>query len=404
MSTSLLYHAFGVRGYRYVRTEYREGQVRFTVVPSGEEPLRCPHCGSPQVIRRGQRWRAYRAVPIGGRPVWIELPVQRVGCLRCGLVRQVKVSFAEGRRSYTRRFERYALELCRVMTIQDVAEHLQVSWGTVKDIHKRHLRRQFSHPKLRHLKWIAIDEISVGHGQRFLTVVLDLCSGAVVFVGQGRGAATLQSFWHRLRRSRARLQAVATDMLPAYIASVLENLPEAQLVFDRFHVIKLYNEKLSQLRRDVQREAEAMGKNVLKGTRWLLLKNPENLDASRDEPKRLREALKLNQPLATAYYLKEDLRQFWEQPDQGTARHVLGDWIARAARSGIRMLCQFARTLQRHAYGLLAWYKHPISTGPLEGVNNKIKTLQKRAYGFRDHQYFMWRIYGLHETKYALLG
>ena len=404
MSTSLLYHAFGVKGYRYVRTEYRDGQVRFTAEPASREPLRCSHCGSQDLVRRGQRWRAYRGVPIGGRPVWIELPVQRVGCRRCGLVRQVKVPFVEGRRSYTRRFERYALELCRVMTIQDVAEHLEVSWGTVKDIHKRHLRRQFSRPRLGHLKWIAIDEISVGHGQRFLTVVLDLCSGAVVFVGQGRGAATLQPFWSRLRRSRARVRAVATDMLPAYIAAVLENLPEAQIVFDRFHVIKLYNEKLSGLRRDLQREAETMGKKVLKGTRWLLLKNPENLDSSRQEPQRLGEALKLNEPLATAYYLKEDLRQFWEQPDKASARRALSDWIARAARCGIRMLRMFARTLERHAYGLLAWYEHPISTGPLEGVNNKIKTIQRRAYGFRDHQYFIWRIYGLHETKYALLG
>ena len=182
MSTSLLYHAFGVKGYRHVRTEYRHGQVRFTVQPGGNEPLRCPHCGSPEVIRRGQRWRACRGIPIGGRAVWIQLPVQRVGCRRCGLVRQVKVPFAEGRRSYTRRFRRYALQLCRVMTIQDVSEHLGVSWGTVKDIHKRHLRRRFSRPRLQNLKWLAIDEISVGHGQRFLTVVLDLCSGAVVFV------------------------------------------------------------------------------------------------------------------------------------------------------------------------------------------------------------------------------
>jgi transposase len=319
-------------------------------------------------------------------------------------VRQVKVAFAEGRRSYTRRLERYALELCHVMTIQDVAEHLNVSWGTVKDIHKRYLRRRFSRPKLRHLKWIAIDEISVGRAGRFVTVVLDLASGAVVFVGQGCAKATLQPFWSKLRRSRARLQAVATDMGPSYIAAVLENVPKAQLVFDRFHVVKLYNEKLSDLRRDVQREALAMGKQVLKGTRWLLLKNPENLDASRDEPGRLAEALKLNAPLAMAYYLKEDLRQFWDQSDQCAARHVLTDWIARAATSGVRMLQSFARTLERHAYGLLAWYKHPISTGPLEGINNKIKTIQKRAYGFRDREYFMWRIYGLHETRYALLG
>ena len=185
---------------------------------------------------------------------------------------------------------------------------------------------------------------------------------------------------------------------------MLEHLPQATVVFDRFHVIKLYNEKLSQLRRQVQNGAEALARTVLKGTRWLLLKNPENLDPAKNERERLDEALRLNQPLATAYYLKEDLRQFWEQPDRAAAERFLDDWIARAQASGITVLKKFAQTLQLYRFGLVAWYTQPISTGPLEGTNNKIKTLQRRAYGYRDQDYFTLRIYGLHETKYALVG
>lgn len=251
---------------------------------------------------------------------------------------------------------------------------------------------------------IAIDEICVGRGLRFLTIVLNLKTGAVIFVGQGKGKDALEPFWKRLGSRKRTIQAVAIDMSPAYLSAVSEHLPMTAVVFDRFHVIKLYNEKLTDLRRQVQNGAEAMAKEVLKGTRWLLLKNPQNLDAGKNELAKLEEALRLNKPLATAYYLKEDLRQFWEQPDKEAARSFLDDWIARAQASGITMLKKFARTLNICRFGLLAWYDHHISTGPLEGTNNKIKTIQRRAYGYRDREYFTLRIYGLHETKYALVG
>ena len=403
MSTSLLYSGFGIRGYRYVRTQYEGGQVVFAIVQEPGE-LRCPRCGSRDVIRRGQVPRRFRALPIGSKGVWIDLPVQRVECRSCGVVQQVQVQFADQRRSYTSSFERYAVDLCRWMTIQDVADHLGVSWDMVKDMHKRYLWSRFRNPNLRGLTYIAIDEICVGHGQRYLTIVLDIQTGAVIFVGQGKGKDALKPFWRRLGCRKKTIKAVAIDMSVAYLSAVLEHLPKAAVVFDRFHVVKLFNEKLSDLRRQVQNGAEALGKKALKGTRWLLLKNPQNLDAGKNEHARLEEALRLNQPLATAYYLKEDLRQFWEQPDKRTARRFLSDWIARAEASKITMLKKFARTLRIYRFGLLAWYDHPISTGPLEGTNNKIKTLQRRAYGYRDQQYFTLRIYGLHETKYALVG
>lgn len=334
MSTSLLYHAFGIRGYKYVRTDYPDGQVIFTL-RQAPETCRCPACGSTRVQSRGHVERRFRSLPIGSRTTAIVLPIPRVECRACGVVRQVEVPFADPRRSYTRAFERYALELSRRMTIRDVARHLNVSRDMIKDIQKRDLSRRYARVKLKHLRRIAVDETAVGKGHRYLTIVMDLESGAVVFVGDGKGADALKPFWRRLRPSRAKIEAVAMDMSAAYRGAVSTHLKEAVIVFDHFHVVKLFDERLSDLRRALYREAtDVMHKGVLKGTRWLLLKNPENLDAEKDEKHRLEEALKLNQPLATAYYMKEDLRRFWEQPGKRFATAFLDGWIGRAEASG----------------------------------------------------------------------
>ena len=404
MSTSLLYHGFGIRGYRYVKTEYEGGGMTVHI----SQPLdrcRCANCGSANVASKGASERRFRSLPLGRKPIAVVLPVPRVACRDCGVIRQAPIVFAEPRRQHTRSFARYALELSRLMTIQDVAMHLGVSWDVVKEIQKQDLQRRFGKPKLKHLRRLAIDEISVGKGHRYVTVVLDLESGAVVYVGEGKGGDALTAFWKRLRSSGAKIEAVATDMSPAYIEAVTTHLPQASLVFDRFHVMKLFNDKLSDLRRELHREAtDGLHKEVLKGTRWLLLKRPENLDPKRNEPARLEEALQLNRPLATAYYLKEQLAEAWEQEDEAEARVFLLDWIAQAETSGVRMLLKFAQTLRAHAWGILAWYDHPISTGPLEGTNNKIKTMKRQAYGYRDQEFLKLKIYAIHEAKYALVG
>jgi len=291
------------------------------------------------------------------------------------------------------------------MTIQDVARHLGLSWDTIKDIQKRDLQVRFARPKLRNIRLLAIDEIAILKGHRYLTVVMDLESGCVVFVGDGKGADALLPFWKRLSRSGAKIEAVAIDMSPAYIEAVKTNLPNATIVFDHFHVIKAFNDKLSDLRRELFRETtEKLHKQVLKGTRWLLLKNPENLDETRNERQRLNEALAVNQPLAAAYYLKEELRLIWSQRNETEAKNSLKSWIAKAEASGIRILQKFARTLEIHRYGILAYYRHRISTGPLEGMNNKIKTMKRQAYGYRDIPFFKLKIMAIHEAKYALLG
>lgn len=404
MSASLLYHALGVRGYRHLKTEYVGGEVIFTI-EQPRELYRCPACGSENVIGRGQNVRRFRTVPIGRKPVYLAMAVPRVECHECGVVRQVKIGFADPRVTYTKAFHQYALELSQYMTIQDVADHLGISWDVIKDIQKADLKRRFDKPKLKHLRRIAIDEIATAKGHVYMTIVLDLESGVVVHVGSGKGGDALKDFWIRLRCSGAKIEAVATDMSPAYIDAVTSHLPGARLVFDRFHVIKLYNDKLSDLRRAMYRElTDKMQKDALKGVRWLLLKRQEHLDPSRDEPKRLEEALRLNAPLATAYFLKEELNEIWEQEDEETAQALLMEWITYAESTGIDVLHRFAKTLRLHAWGILAYYDHPISTGPLEGTNNKIKTMKRQAYGFRDQEFFRLKILGLHQTKYALVG
>jgi transposase len=404
MSTSLLYHGFGLVGYKYIRTRYEKGTIIFKVRQDRFD-ICCPNCQSKRFVFRGKKLRQFRSIPIGSKQVFIEFEVPRIMCLACKVIRQAEIAFSKKRRTFTKAFERYVLELSRHMTILDISRHLKTSWGMIKDIQKKYLSKRYFRPSLKNIDLIAIDEISIGKGHKYLTVVLNLGTGAVIFVGEGKGADALKPFWRRIKRFKSKIKAVAIDMSPAYIAAVLDNLPDAAIVFDSFHVIKYFNDKLSDFRRALYNEVKDQDeKKILKGTRWLLLKNPENLNNEKNESNRLNQALELNKPLATAYYMKEELRQFWKQPDKAAAEKHIQQWIKTAASTKIPMLQKFANTVARHKFGIINFYDHRISTGPLEGTNNKIKTLQKQAYGFRDHEFFKLKIYGLHETKYALVG
>jgi transposase len=382
-------------------------------VPGGievtiEQPrdrCRCAVCGGENVILKGAKTRRFHAPPMGSKHVTIVFDVPRVECRDCGSVRQVEIAFARPMRRHIRAFGRYVLDLLENMTCEDVAEHLGVSWGMIRDIEKEHLKRRYDKPRLKDVKRIAIDEIAVRKGHKYMTIVLDLDTGHVIFVGDGRGGDSLLPFWKRLRRSGAVIEAVATDMSPAYIAAVEEALPDAVFVFDRFHVIKLFNDKLTALRRRLYRDLKDSDERAaLKGVRWLLLRRQENLDPEKSEPERLARALELNGDLAAAYFLKEELSEIWEQDDYDTAEGMLLDWIQYAESLQITELADFANTLRRHAIGILAHYDCPITTGPLEGTNNKIKTMKRQAYGFRDMDYFKLKILALHRTRYALVG
>lgn len=289
-----------------------------------------------------------------------------------------------------------------MMTVSDLAAVTGLGWDTVKNIIKGRLEKDYGHPHLKELQRLSIDEIYLGRRKKFYTLVIDLDSGRIVWAAPGRGGDTLRKFWRALRLSKAKIKAVAMDMSPAYWAAVREHLPGAAIVFDRFHIIKLVNEKLDDLRRDLVHEAEGLMKKTVKGLRWLLLMRRENVDAER-LPK-LEEALKHNEPLSVGYLLKEALGLLWDQPSYQRMRSFLHEWCAWAAESGVRQMMELAKTLLVHKSGILSWWKHRINNGRMEGINNKIKTLLRQTYGLRDERYFVLRLYGLHHSRHELLG
>jgi transposase len=255
---------------------------------------------------------------------------------------------------------------------------------------------------LKELKRLSIDEIYVGRRKKFYTLVIDLDSGRIVWVAHGRGGDSLRKFWRALRLSKARIEAVSMDMSPAYWSAVLEHLPEAAIVFDRFHIAKLVNEKLDDCRREMVREATGPMQQTVKGVRYLLLMRRDNVDESRLP--QLQAALKHNEPLNTGYLLKEALNLLWEQPSYDLMKSYLRQWCAWALASGVCQMQQLGKTLLGHASGILAWWKHRISNGRMEGINNKIKTLLRQTYGLRDERFFTLKLYALHHARPTLLG
>jgi transposase len=370
--------------------------------------LKCPNCKSRRVIRYGHKQRIFKLLPVGKKKTEMIIRIPRLLCRDCNSVRQPDLPFAEPRKHYARSLERFAIDLCRIATISDVAELTGLSWDTVKDIHKKHLRRKCKSYDLKKVHYIAIDEIHLGKKRKFVTLVLDLVTGRVLHIGNGKGKDALKGFWRRLKRSGADIKAAATDMASGYMAAVLEHLPQADLVLDHFHLVKWFNDKLSLLRRQLYNEAAQMEKSVLKGSRWLLLKAPENLkahgDSTKDERVRLQQALELNQPLAMAYYMKERLRLLFQLTDRDKADAELVSWIKQAQSSGIRMLKDAAGKLLAWKPFILNACKHQISTAKLEATNSKIGTLQRNAYGYRDEEYLKLRIYNVHASTYALTG
>ena len=284
------------------------------------------------------------------------------------------------------------------MTLSDVAKLTCLSWATVKTITKTHLVKDYGKPALRDVRYLGIDEIHLGPKKRFYTIVIDLH----LWVKPGRGKAALRGFWRRVRVAQAQIKAVAIDMSGAYWSAVLEHLPEAALVFDKFHILKLMNERLDDLRREMVREAEGPLKLKIKGTRFLLLRNPKNLTTA--QIPKLEQALHLNEPLLLAWYLKEELRELWNQASRPQMTAFLEDWCAKAGQTGIGQMLKMAKTLRTHAAGILAYADHPITSARLEGINNKIKTLTKRSYGFHDENFFILKLLSLHHSKYKLLG
>ena len=319
----MLYHAFGVReGYDYVGTQYQDGCIRF-VLSIRPDWIQCPGCGSRDIARKGRRFRELQTVPIGLKPVFLVTEVPQCHAA-CGKRFEVTPPLAPAYAHYTHRLEAFVNDLRGLMAVSDLAALTGLSWDTVKDIIKKALEKGCGHPRLKDLRSLSMDEIYLGRQKKFYTLVIDLESGRIVYVAKGQGAAALSKFWRALRLSKARIAAVTMDMSAACWAAVAENLPEAAVVFDRFHLVKLVNEKLDDLRRAMVREATGLMKKAVKGIRYLLLTRRENVGP--DQLPRREEALKTNEPLNIGYLLKEALGLLWSQRSRQDMADFLKEW------------------------------------------------------------------------------
>ena len=345
MNSSFLYHAWGLYTHECTCEEYKGNRIILHV--QAKDRIRCcPCCGACSVVKNGYRLRDFVGLPIGGKRVTIRMKVQRYKCKECDFDQQENIPFATSSRSYTHRFAKYVVDLLRGMTLQDVSNHLGVSWDTIKEIHSSYLERHYSPPSLDGVENIGIDEFAVEKGHVYKTIVVDLDSGRVIYVGEGKGTKALKKFWRKVKRKNIKIKHVATDLSAAFIASVMENCPDTVHVFDHFHVVKLMNEKLDDIRRKVySMEKDINKRKVLKGTRYLLLGNGEDI-FDKQHKTRLENALAMNEPLSKAYYLKEQLRQIWLQSTKDMAEKVLDDWIRQSEQSKIAQLQKMAVTVK----------------------------------------------------------
>lgn len=398
MNSSFLYHAFGLQGLKCTSEQYK-GKTLVLNVEYRKRQKVCPKCGQRHLVKNGYRIREFLGLPIGSKKTVIRMKVQRYKCKDCDYDQQEHIPFATGSRSYTHRFAKYIVELLKIGTLKDVANLLSVGWDMVKEIHSTYLQNHYSPPSLKGVENIGIDEFAVRKGHVYKTIVVDLDTGRIIYVGNGKGMDALDDFWKKVRKKGIVIKNVATDLSAAFISSVMENAPQATHVFDHFHVVKLMNEALDDIRRTQYNEEKDLNKRkVIKGTRYLLLRNGKDVFDS-EYKTRLDNALAMNEPLSKAYYLKEGLREVWQQTTKEQAETVLMDWVKQAQGSKIKQLVKMANTMMAYRTGILAWYDCHISTGKVEGINNKIKVMKRVAYGFRDEEYFKLRLFALHDCR-----
>jgi transposase len=398
MSTRELYHNQGGKSLTYESFETADGKTTY-VCSIPDNKLVCPVCKSNNIIKRGIRYRIVKGVPVGQREVYLKIKINRIYCNRCGILRQVVPSIAEPYKSYTKRFQKCVIEDSHRMSIKSLCARYKICWDACYEIIIDDLKKRYAKIDLSNLCFLAIDEISYKRGHKYLTIVINYVLGNIIYVGEGKGAESLDDFWKQLGPIRSKkIKAVSIDMGRNYISAVQNNLPKAKIIFDHFHIVKLFNDHLSRIRRKIFNNATKEGKKVLFGVRWLLLKNPENLMLSRNEPERLKAALELNKDLYTAYLLKEELRMIWKQTDKIHASAKIDEWIQIAKNSCINDLIKMGESLDRYRYGILNWYDYQINSGKLEGLNNKIKVLMRTSYGLRNIDNLKYRLYAIHES------
>ena len=400
MPASLLYHSNQIENIQVKNVEYFSDKIVFEVLYQPIKPL-CPCCLHDKNSLKGSKIRTLRMAPLGIKAAFLSVEIHRLKCLNCETVWWPPLPFANPKKRVTLSFETYVINLMRFSTIEHVARFLGVSWGTIKGIHKAYLKNEYKNPSLETLQYIGVDEFSIRKGHKYMTIFINLETGEIIHAVEGKSMESVTPFILELKEKAIQLKAIAMDMNAAYASITKKHLPKIDVVFDRFHVVALLNTAIDEIRRDQQSKCNAVGLKVIKGMRFLLLSNYENLNPKKQDS--LECLLEVNKPIATAHAMKEQIRLFWAKGSVQEGTKFLACWIMGAIESGINELQKTGRTFLRHWKDLVNYFKHPISNGKTEGINNKIKTMKRQAYGFRDIDYFKLRLYNLHKTRYSFL-
>jgi transposase len=388
-------NALGLKAHRVVRIEKSETGPALLIHLERRQGRR-PHCGecgraALRVAPKRRPTRRWRDLAMREHLVELVYAPCRIWCGQCGW-RVERVPWADKWQRVTRPLARAVAALARELNWSAVAHHFRLNWKTIATVVEGAVLWGLAHRRWAPLHVIGIDEVSRRKGQQYLTIVYDLGRGRVVWVGRDRSATTMARFfgWLGPRRARA-IHTVCCDMWRIYIAAIETHLPQAAIVFDRFHLTQHLSRAVDEVRRRTWRHLAGAEKADFKRTRFLWLKNPENL--GHDERTRLSTLLRLNRPLVRAYLLKEDLRRFWTYRSTAWAGGHLLQWLWRASHSRLEPFQKLARMLRAHLDGVLVWTQLRVSNGALEGMNNKVKVISHRAYGYRTTWTYIANVY-----------
>ena len=332
---------------------------------------RCPRCAFSTRARYDRDVREWRHLSLGKWRVVMRAVLCRLVCPEHGVITEA-VPWAEHDSRFTRDFEDLVAWVAREMNKTAVRNLLHIAWATVGNIIERVVARKIDRARLERL---------YRKGHKYLTVVADHETGDPVWIGEGRSQATVGAFFDELGDERAKkLGAISMDMCAPYILETKARAPQAEIAFDPFHVVKLANEAVHDVRRTEARERKGSAEAaVLKGSRWALLKAPESLRT--EERVRLSAVAGLNARVYRAYLLKEELRALYRCGPRAAPEH-LRSWLSWASRSNLGPFVKLGRTLRQYRDGVLAAIRLRLSNGRMEGLNNKIGVIKHRAYGF----------------------
>jgi len=342
----------------------------------------CSGCGQLGGQIHGRRVKRWRHLDLGSARCVIECELRRLWCSDCG-ARFEAVPWARSGSRYTRDFEDVVCWLAQQMAKKPIAGLLRIAWDTVGRIVERVVADHLDERRLEGLVAIGVDEISYRRHHRYLTSVVDHQAGAIVWCAPGRNAATLQAFFDELGERRHTIKAVSIDMSGGYEKAIRDSIPKAEIAFDPFHVVRLAQRAVDQVRRDEwnahERSHTPAGKWI-KGTRWSLLKAPGK--QSVEQLALLAEVQQANKALYRGFLLKEELRLLYQLEDPRLAPAHLDAWLAWASRSKLEPFVGLARTIRRHRDGILAAIRLGLTNGRLEGLNSRIRLISHRSFGF----------------------